>query len=113
MHVCSTCRRPGSAHQSATPDDASSCLQNAVHLAVAAAEEALKAAEATSTAKAERDSASAEQGGVEAMEVDEGNSAGGQVLGIKWIFRAYSMQCRSSFAPQPQLSICEYQTFWC
>lgn len=58
------------------PADASSCLQNAVALAVAAAEEALKAAEATSMAEMKHDSARAQQGDVEAMEVDEGNSAG-------------------------------------
>ncbi len=67
------------------PADASSCLQNAVALAVAAAEEALKAAEATSMAEMKHDSARAQQGDVEAMEVDVGNSAGEQVLGIKQI----------------------------
>ena len=122
MH-CYSCMRSAdlcmcSTYQSATPEDTSSCLQNAVHLAVAAAEEALKAAEAASTAKAEHDSASAEQGGVEAMEVDEGSSAGGQVLRIKQVSEL--MACTATAAlpaspaqPQPQLSVCKYQTVWC
>ena len=83
--MCSTRRWADSTRQSATPDDASTCLQNAVALAVAAAEEALKAAEATSMAKAKHDSASTEQGDVEAMEVDDSNSSGEQVLGFKQV----------------------------
>ena len=82
MHVCSTCHWAGSACRRATPDYALTCLQNAVALAVAAAEEALKAAEATFTAKPKHYTASAEQGGVEAMEVDDSNSAGKQVLRV-------------------------------
>ena len=113
MLVCSKQRWAGSVSSSATPDGASSCPQNAVALAAAAAEEALKAAETASVAKAKHDSASAEPGGVEAMEVDDSHGAGEQVVGIQASFRAYGMRRRSNTACQscldPAPAICKSQ----